>query len=37
MKITSKSIVGNIVAENDKAAEIIKESNIDFCCGGNDQ
>jgi len=34
MKITLKSIVGDIVANNYKTAEIFKELNIDFCCGG---
>lgn len=34
MEITSKSIVGDIVAENYKVAEIFKDFNIDFCCGG---
>lgn len=34
MKITSKSIVGDIVADNYKTAEIFKKHNIDFCCGG---
>ena len=34
MKITSKSIVGDIVADNYKTAEIFKKYHIDFCCGG---
>jgi regulator of cell morphogenesis and NO signaling len=34
MKITSKSVVGDIVADNYKTAEIFKKHNIDFCCGG---
>ncbi len=34
MKITSQSIVGDIVANNYKTAEIFKHYNIDFCCGG---
>tara|TARA_B110001452_G_scaffold163404_1_gene136232 strand:+ start:6143 stop:6883 length:741 start_codon:yes stop_codon:yes gene_type:complete len=34
MKITPKSIVGDIVADNYKTAEIFKKHNIDFCCGG---
>ena len=34
MKITSKRIVGDIVADNYKTAEIFKKYHIDFCCGG---
>lgn len=34
MKITIKSIVGDIVADNYKTAEIFKNYDIDFCCGG---
>ncbi len=34
MKITHESIVGDIVADNYKTAEIFKQHNIDFCCGG---
>ncbi len=34
MKITITSIVGDIVANNYKTAEIFKNYEIDFCCGG---
>lgn len=34
MKITSKSMVGDIVAENYKTAEIFTKHKIGFCCGG---
>lgn len=35
MKINSESIIGEIVAENYKAASVFKSHNIDFCCNGN--
>lgn len=35
MEINNQSIIGNIVAENYKAASIFKKYNIDFCCNGN--
>lgn len=35
MDIHRQSIVGQIVAENYKAASIFKKYNIDFCCNGN--
>ena len=35
MKITSNSIVSDVVRENYKTAQIFEENNIDFCCGGN--
>ena len=35
MTINSNSIIGEIVAENYKAASIFKSYNIDFCCNGN--
>src|SRR5690606_6367298 len=35
MKVTENDIVGEVVAENYKAASIFKSHNIDFCCRGN--
>ena len=35
MKITSHSIVGEIVRANYKAAQVFEENKIDFCCGGD--
>lgn len=35
MRITKESIVGQVVAENFKAASIFKLNGIDFCCKGN--
>ena len=35
MIINNKTIVGSIVAENYKSAEIFKSYGIDFCCRGN--
>ena len=35
MEINNQSIIGDIVAENYKAASIFKKHNIDFCCNGN--
>lgn len=34
MKITEQHIVGDLVVENYKAAEVFKKYGIDFCCGG---
>lgn len=35
MEINNQSIIGNIVAENYKAASVFKKYKIDFCCNGN--
>lgn len=35
MKVTENDIVGEVVAENYKAASIFKSNDIDFCCKGN--
>ncbi len=35
MDINNKSIIGDIVAQNYKAASIFKKYQIDFCCNGN--
>ncbi len=35
MEINNQSIIGDIVAENYKAASVFKKYNIDFCCNGN--
>jgi regulator of cell morphogenesis and NO signaling len=35
MNITQKSIIGELVAENYRAAEVFAKYNIDFCCKGN--
>lgn len=35
MEINNQSIIGNIVAENYKAASVFKKYKIDFCCDGN--
>lgn len=35
MEISGKNIVGEVVAENYKAASIFKSHGIDFCCKGN--
>ena len=34
MKITSETIVGEIVKVNYKTASLFQENNIDYCCGG---
>lgn len=34
MEITHQSIIGDIVSQNYKTAEIFKNYDIDFCCGG---
>ena len=35
MNITEKSIIGEIVAENYRFANVFKQAGIDFCCQGN--
>lgn len=35
MKVTSNSLVSEVVRENYKTAQIFEKNNIDFCCGGN--
>lgn len=35
MSITSKSIVGNLVAEDYRTASVFKQYGIDFCCNGH--
>ncbi|MEP1032244.1 iron-sulfur cluster repair di-iron protein [Ekhidna sp.] len=35
MEITSKQIIGELVAEDYRAATVFKERNIDFCCNGD--
>jgi len=35
MKITEKSIIGELVAEDYRAAEVFSKFGIDFCCKGN--
>ncbi len=35
MELTKNSIVGAVVADNFRAADVFKKYGIDFCCGGN--
>ena len=35
MQIDANTIVGDIVKESYKAAPVLENHNIDFCCGGN--
>ncbi len=35
MNINSETIIGDVVQENFKAAQIFDKNKIDFCCGGN--
>jgi len=35
MNITKDTIIGDIVANDYRAAAVFKESGIDFCCHGN--
>ncbi|MGD9900900.1 MAG: iron-sulfur cluster repair di-iron protein [Calditrichaceae bacterium] len=35
MEITGKTVIGDIVRENFKTAQLFEKNNIDFCCSGN--
>ncbi|MFY0652515.1 MAG: iron-sulfur cluster repair di-iron protein [Cyclobacteriaceae bacterium] len=35
MTVTEEKTVGEVVADNFKAADVFKKHSIDFCCGGN--
>lgn len=35
MEISKNQVIGELVAENYKAAAVFKKFKIDFCCNGN--